>query len=165
MGTMVLKWHPTWWNETVHGSAWDRVKEAMRRDWMETTHDIGLGGHELNQTLVDTVKQAIGQEPLPTLEEANPPTVVGEWSAAEVPYEYGYAARSRFGERHPHWNEGLEQELKDEWTSAWDNKDHHWGTVRHFVHRGYEYEEADGSSVPSGASVATPRTHEVLRMR
>ena len=46
MGTM--KWQPAWWNEG-HASAWDRVKEAMRRDWEQTKQDMKMkGGHELN---------------------------------------------------------------------------------------------------------------------
>src|SRR5581483_8090792 len=56
MGTM--KWQPAWWNDG-HASAWERVKEAMRRDWEQTKHDLHLkGGHELNQGVKDTVKQA-----------------------------------------------------------------------------------------------------------
>lgn len=54
---------PAWWNDQ-HNSAWDRVKEAMRRDWEQTRADFG-GGRDLNQNVVDTVLQAVGSEPLP----------------------------------------------------------------------------------------------------
>ena len=44
MGTMI--WQPAWWKEE-HAGAWDRVKEAMRRDWEQTRHDLHVkGGHE-----------------------------------------------------------------------------------------------------------------------
>ena len=48
---------PTWWND-AQMTAWDRVKEAMRRDWQQTKHDIGMkSGHYLHQNAEDTVKQ------------------------------------------------------------------------------------------------------------
>ena len=59
---------PLWWNDQ-HTSAWDRVKEALRRDWEQTKADFSSQGRDLNQNLVDTVKQAAGSEPVP------PPTV------------------------------------------------------------------------------------------
>jgi len=142
MGTMISKWRPSWWTEDIHGTAWQRVSEAMKRDWMETTHDLGLGGHAMNQTATDTIKQALGQEHLPTLEQANPPKVIGEWSEAEIPYGYGFGARRQFGAQYPRWNDGLERILEKEWISGREQVPHHWGTVRGFVRRGYEYEEA-----------------------
>ena len=54
-----MKWQPAWWNDN-HASAWDRVKEAMRRDWEQTKHDLHIkGGHELNQDI--GTAQAISQ--------------------------------------------------------------------------------------------------------
>jgi len=129
MGTMISKWRPSWWAEDVHGSAWERVKEAMRRDWMQTRHALGVGGRELNQTLTNTLKQAAAKEHLPTVDEANPARIVGEWSEAEVPFGYGYGARTEFGARHPQWNEGLEQMLEGEWVAAQDYVRHDWGRV------------------------------------
>jgi hypothetical protein len=148
MGTMISKWRPSWWTDEVHGSAWERVKEAMRRDWMQTRHDLGVGGHEMNQTLANTVKQATANEHLPTINEANPPTVIGEWSEAEVPYGYGYGARTEYGARHPQWNEGLEQMLEGEWVSAQDDVRHDWGTVRSLVRGGYEFHENESARIP-----------------
>jgi hypothetical protein len=156
MDTRVSMWHPAWWTDKVHGSAWERVKEAMRRDWMETTHDLGIGGHELNQGLLDTVRQVVGTEHLPTLEEANPPRVIGEWSEAEIPYGYGHAARTQFGTQHAHWNEELEEILKGEWTSAQDDRRRHWGTVRSFVRRGYEYDESEDQDIEDSLSAPAP---------
>ncbi len=141
MATMISKWRPSWWTEEVHGSAWDRAKEALQRDWSQTKHDLGLGGHELNQSLTDTVKQAAAKEHLPTMNEANPPKVLGDWDAAEIPYGYGYGAQQQFGTQHPHWNAKLESELKTEWMKAQDKARRDWDEVKHFVRRGYEYNE------------------------
>lgn len=56
---------PPWWND-MHTSRWDRVKEAIRRDWEQTKADFSkTAGAELNQNLGDTLKQAVGVAPLP----------------------------------------------------------------------------------------------------
>ncbi len=138
MGTMMSKWRPSWWADEVHGSAWDRVKEAMRRDWSQTKHDLLLGGHEMNQGVTDTLAQAAGKEHLPSINQANPPKVIGEWSDAEIPYRYGHAARAQFGAQHPGWSPELEAKLKVEWLLAEDASTRDWESARRFVRRGYE---------------------------
>ena len=56
---------PQWWNDK-HTSTWDRVKEALRRDWEQTKNDFSSeSGADLNQDVGDTVKQATGAEALP----------------------------------------------------------------------------------------------------
>jgi uncharacterized membrane protein YqiK len=56
---------PTWWND-AYTSDWDRVKEALRRDWEQTKSDFSVGhAVELNQSLTDTIKQAVGDAPVP----------------------------------------------------------------------------------------------------
>ena len=42
-----------------------KVKEALKRDWEQTKHDITRKGPDLNQDVSDTVKQAAGKEPIP----------------------------------------------------------------------------------------------------
>ncbi len=43
-----------------------KVKEALKRDWEQTKHDLGKkGAPDLNQDVGDTVKQATGGEPIP----------------------------------------------------------------------------------------------------
>jgi hypothetical protein len=50
------------WGRSKHTGAWDRVKEAFARDWDQTKHDFSnKHGHELEQNLGDTVKQATGR--------------------------------------------------------------------------------------------------------
>ena len=141
MSTMITTWRPSWWADAVHGSAWDRAREAMRRDWSQTKHDLHLGGHEMNQSVTDTLKQAAGEQHLPTINQANPPKVIGEWSDAEIPYRYGYAARKQFGAEHPAWGPELEVKLKLEWMAAQDQIAHDWESARLFVRRGYEHQE------------------------
>ena len=133
-------WHPSWWKNDVHGSAWERVKDAMQRDWSQTKHELGVGGHELNQTATDTAKQVTGAEPIPDLNHANPPKVIGEWNEAEIPYGYGHAARRQFGSQHPNWTPELEAELRREWTGP-AHGPIDWNAARPLVRRGYDYDE------------------------
>jgi hypothetical protein len=42
-----------------------KVKEALKRDWEQTKHDLTRKGVDLNQDVADTVKQATGKEPIP----------------------------------------------------------------------------------------------------
>ncbi len=62
---MITNTQPGWWTEAQHGSAWSRVKQAMKRDWEQTKHDLHLGGRELDQDVDDTVKQAAGTDAIP----------------------------------------------------------------------------------------------------
>ena len=58
---------PSWWTE-AHTSNWDNVKGALERDWEQTKRDLSTSeGHQLNQGLSDTLKQASGQERVPPL--------------------------------------------------------------------------------------------------
>ncbi len=140
MGTMISNWRPSWWSNEVHGSAWERANEAMRRDWAQTKHDLHLGGHEMNQDAADTLMQAAGKEHLPTINEANPPKVIGEWDDAEIPYRYGHAARRHFGAEHPAWSPELEAKLKIEWLEAENQLTRDWESARRYVRRGYEFD-------------------------
>jgi len=135
MGTM--RWKPSWWKDDTHASGWDRVKEAMRRDWTQTKHDFHLGGHELNQNVKDTVKQMTGKEAMPPTTAANPPKVIGSFDDAELPMEYGYGARRQFGgDRFSN----VEPQLRSEWDKNAANYGR-WDDVRDYVRRGYEYDE------------------------
>jgi hypothetical protein len=64
--------NPTWWT-SKHASAWERVKAAFARDWDQTKHDFSKRhGHDLDQNVGDTVKQAAGKEYEPPPNEPNP---------------------------------------------------------------------------------------------
>ena len=43
----------------------EKVKEALKRDWEQTKHDLTRKGTDLHQDVSDTVKQATGKEPIP----------------------------------------------------------------------------------------------------
>jgi hypothetical protein len=96
-----------------------------------------MGGHELNQSVGHTVKQAAGKEPLPPIDRANPPKVVGQWADAEGPIQYGYAARTHYKAQGP-WTAELEATLEREWASAKEMTGRAWKDVREFVKHGYE---------------------------
>ena len=156
-------WQPSWYKQEKHGVEWDRVKEAMRRDWEQTKHDFGAKNPDLAQNVSDTVKQAAGKEAIPPGNGANIPntstsktpmttggaaigTDIGgrtdgktAWADAESPLHYGYAARNEYGTAHKQWNEGLETKLKGEWEQAKDTTKRGWDDVKHLVRRGYEH--------------------------
>ena len=137
-------WHPSWWKDE-HTQNWDRIKEAIRRDWQQTRHDLHMGGHELNQKASDTMKQATGKETIPSINDPNPPKVIGEltgeWEIVEQPMEYGFAARSQFGAKYRTWGPELERDLRTEWEKPEnpEAKAHRWDEVRTYVRRGYDY--------------------------
>jgi len=138
------QWHPTWYKDE-HATKWDRVKEAVRRDWQQTKHDLHMGGHELNQQAKDTMKQASGSEAIPSINDANPPKVIGdlsgEWERVEQPLEYGFAARNQFGAAHKTWDDDLERDLRTEWESPKNTAGaaQRWDDVRPIVRHGYDY--------------------------
>lgn len=158
MSNVITSWRPSWWTEQVHGSAWERVKGALERDWAQTKHDMQLGGHEMNQGIKDTVAQAAGRQHLPTMNQANPPKWIGSWSEAEVPYAYGYGARRQFGAQHPQWNEGLELKLESEWRAAVAKQARpDWAVVAVLVRRAYEYGEAKAAADALGVADTKPQ--------
>ncbi len=146
--TTTSKRHPAWWNESVHGTAWELVKEAMRRDWQQTKHDLGLGGHELNQHATDTLLQAGGDARVPPIDVPNPPKVIGvveEWLEVEPLVDFGYAARREYGVDHPHWDAMLERKLRSDWIAAQEQAGHDWEAIVRHVRKGYEFVSAPQS--------------------
>ena len=63
----------SYWKETERGLAWDRVRDAFKRDWEQTKRDLHLkGARELHQSAVDTLRQAAGREVIPAAGLPNP---------------------------------------------------------------------------------------------
>ena len=136
---MTTNWHPTWWNET-HGNAWERAKEAVHRDWEQTKHDFSLpGGHELNQEIGDTLKQAVGSEDIPGGDRPNPAKVIGSWDDVELPVGFGYSARGQYGAEHPAWDDKVEKTLASEWELGKVEVGRAWDDVKRWVRHGYDY--------------------------
>ncbi|MFO0741327.1 MAG: hypothetical protein U0270_35855 [Labilithrix sp.] len=140
MGTRV--WQPKWWTKDRHENSWERVKEALRRDWEQTKVDLQGHGRDLNQGVEDTVKQATGSEAIPPGDQPNVktthPVTQPIWSDVEEPMKYGYGARAYYGAQHEAWDDKLEGTLKEEWESVKDGSHRAWNDVKAFVKRGYE---------------------------
>lgn len=136
MGKMYENWQPSWWNDN-HGNAWERVKEALKRDWEQTKKDLHAGGKNLGQNVDDTVAQAAGAVPMPGPNQNNPAHVIGNWDDVEMPLGYGYGARAQYGAQHPTWNNEIEGKLRTEWDGSKASRK--WDEVKSYVRRGYEY--------------------------
>jgi hypothetical protein len=48
---------------SMEPSIWTRVLEALRRDWLQTKHDLHVGGDELHLRISDTIEMATGKRP------------------------------------------------------------------------------------------------------
>ncbi len=121
---------PQWWNDK-HEGTWDRVKEAMKRDWEQTKNDFSSKkGEDLNQSAGDTVKQAAGKEPIPP---ANQPT--SKWDELEDSFRFGAGARDQFHNEYPQWNDKLEGKLSSEWSNLKSGKD--WNDVKMHIKRAW----------------------------
>jgi hypothetical protein len=140
-------WQPAWWNEEKHGSAWERAKEALKRDWEQTKRDFGAGGRELDQDVDDTLKQVVGTDVVPPPNQPNvpggAPAQTGaaasrrQWSDVEAPMRYGYGARAQYNAE---WNDKVEEKLRSEWEEKRDGTNRNaWDDVKAAVRRGYEH--------------------------
>ena len=71
----VMNPFPAWW-QADQNNGWDRVKVALHRDWEQTKSDFsgGRDGEDLNQNIGDTVRQALGNGPMPAESAPNPMT-------------------------------------------------------------------------------------------
>lgn len=68
--------------------AWERVKDAFRRDWMQTKADFsGEGSSSLNQNAGDTVVQALGAADMPAADSK---------TRASTPKESAHVAAKAF---------------------------------------------------------------------
>jgi hypothetical protein len=127
--------NPGWWTNE-HTTAWEKVKEAFRRDWEQTKADVSKkAGHELNQNIGDTVKQAAGKEAIPAPGAPNPAkkSEVKTFEQIEPAYRFGHGARKQYGKE---WNEGLESNLARDWKDA--GHDEGWADTRDYVRQGFD---------------------------
>ena len=139
---------PAWWSNQ-HDSAWERTKEALRRDWEQTKNDITGGGHDLNQDASETFRQAQGKEPIPPRNVPNPPDAgdlkahakkaekeakkeARRWERSEDAVQYGFGAGL---DRNRDWNVA-ETDLRNEWSTL--DRDRGWDDVRDDVRYGWD---------------------------
>jgi hypothetical protein len=117
---------PQWWNEQ-HEGTWDRVKDAMKRDWEQTKNDLSKkSGKDLDQSAGDTVKQAAGKEAIPAGGQAN-----AKWDDVEPGYRFGAGSRVQLQNEYPKWDDKLEHKLSTEWSDLKSGKD--WDDVKAHV--------------------------------
>lgn len=124
--------NPKWWTSDTE-SAWERVKDAMKRDWEQTEHDLGADKPDLHQTINDTVQQAQGREAIPPPGEPNYNEII-------LAFRFGYGARVQFGEDYQEWDEDLEDFLCDEWEQLPVSQRRTWMQDRAAVRYGWEFE-------------------------
>jgi hypothetical protein len=128
-------WQPKWWKPETHGSGWERVKEALKRDWEQTKSDLHVGGRDLDQDVGDTVKQMAGKEPVPNSKNLG----TDSWDDVEPAMMYGYGARQQYGSQYNAWDDKLETQLRTEWDGgARGTTGRTWDQVKAHVRRGFE---------------------------
>jgi hypothetical protein len=124
---------PSWWTRD-NDSAWEKVKEAFKRDWDQTKHDLGGKQPDTAQNVSDTVKQASGKQPIP-------PRGTPVYEKAEPAYRFGYGARSYYQQRYPQWDADLEAELKQDWEAS--SPQGNWDEDVEYIRVGWEYDDDD----------------------
>jgi len=135
MNTYATQKNPTWWDND-HDSAWERTKNAFKRDWDQTKHDMGGDEPDTNQSVGHTVKQAAGKEAIPPRHQ---PT----FDEIEPAYRYGYGARKHYEDEYPEWDDELEARLKEEWGTLEPSRKAAWEEDREAIQQAWEYEDAD----------------------
>ncbi|HXC34758.1 MAG TPA: hypothetical protein VNV43_02725 [Candidatus Acidoferrales bacterium] len=102
--------NPSWWTKD-NDSAWDRIKEAFKRDWDQTRHDLGGKQPDTAPNVNNTVEQASGNQPIP-------PRGTPVYEDAGSAFRFGYGARSFYRQKYPQWDASLEAELRREWKAS-----------------------------------------------
>ena len=127
---------PSFWSDEQQ-SAWDRVKEALQRDWLQTKSDLKIpGGVELDQTAKDTMKQAAGKWPIPGHADAGG---VG-WDLARHAIRLGHGAAT-FWTAEAIWSDALEERVRTEWEALHTGMA--WNDARPLIRHGWEIGRKD----------------------
>lgn len=112
------------------------MKHAIRRDWEQTKGDLADNGVDLNQRAGDTIRQALGSQPIPRDNLPNPGPRHGcesVWESFHEALRYGYGARLHY--RDVEWGEDIADRLRDEWQAS--SHPQTWQEVREAVKRGW----------------------------
>ncbi len=108
----------------------------MQRDWEQTKGDLADNGVDLNQGATDTIKQAVGSQPIPPDGMPNPGPRHGsaaDWASLEPAIRYGYGARQHYADRQ--WDDQLMTRLREEWEAG--EHESKWENVKAGVERGW----------------------------
>ena len=130
--------NPNWW-KPENDSAWERTKAAFRRDWDQTKHDLGGKEPDTNQDVDNTVKQAVGKEPIPPRRQ---PT----YEELEPAYRFGYGALSYYKSKYPEWNDEVESRLKEDWRASYPARQNSWDEDRKAIRYAWDYDDRAVSS-------------------
>lgn len=127
--------NPKWWTKE-NDSAWNHVKEAMKRDWDQTKHDFGGDEPDTNQKIGNTLKQARGTETLPPRHQ---PT----YEEVEPAHRFGYGARFIYGDKYPFWDDDLEITLREDWESIAPERKQTWMQDRAAIRYGWFFDAGE----------------------
>ena len=127
--------NPTWWTKD-NDSAWERTKEAFKRDWDQTKHDFGGKQPDTDQNVKDTVKLSRRQCQHPSRRAAC--THLRRSGNSVLRFRLT-RLRRHYRDKYSKWNPEVENRLKEDWTSA--NPDANWDTDRDAVQRAWDYDE------------------------
>jgi hypothetical protein len=131
---------PSFWTDEQQ-SAWDRVKDALHRDWLQTKADFHLrGGAEIDQTAKDTMKQAAGKEPGPATAEGR----IG-WEHARHAIRLGHGAAT-FWTWEASFSDELEARVRAEWEALGTGIS--WEEARPLIRHGWEQGRKDVAVKP-----------------
>ena len=127
--------NPSWWtpeNET----GWNRVKQALKRDWDQTKHDWGGREPYTNQKIGNTTRQASGKE-------AIPPRGQPAYDEIEPAHRFGYGARSYYHNEYPEWDDELEARLKNDWEQTAAGRKQTWMQDRAAIRYGWDFADIE----------------------
>ena len=123
--------NPGWWGADIE-SAWNRVKDAVKREW--TQYDLGpFGKADLNQPIGGAVRQAQSWEDIP-------PHGKPKYDEIELAFRFGYGAHVQFGGNHASWDKDLVEFLREEWEKLPANQRRSWMEDRTTIRYGWEFE-------------------------
>jgi hypothetical protein len=125
--------NPGWWTRD-HETAWNCVKEAMKRDWMQTKRDWSGDEIDVPQNTGTTLRQTIVRKILSPCDQLAYET----WEPA---YRFGYGARLKFGSEYSAWNTNLEICLARDWRSINATRRQTWDQDREAIRYGWNYNE------------------------
>lgn len=113
--------HPDWWSQSF-SSPWERARIALRRDLDQTWADLGLGeGQDLNQSVADTVRQAIGVQLIPPDHVPNMAVLSDAW--ADEAIRARDAAPVESPPVHAQWSRAVEADTPAVWSAVRDDED------------------------------------------
>lgn len=125
--------NPGWWGTDIE-SAWNRVKDVVKRDWGQPPDDFGASCKpDFESTMDDSVREAQGWDTMAAPEEPNCDEI-------ELAFRFGYGAHVQFGGNYTYWDKDLAEFLREEWEKLPANQRRTWMEDRSTIRYGWEFE-------------------------